>query len=83
MKKLNFEELNERLSMRDGRGALVKYIYDRQGFGLERLDRLAAADELGKSERTIRRYITQLADMKVILLQGDSLKLNQDVLQVN
>lgn len=79
--ELNFEKLNEFLSHRDGRAALVNYIYQKQGFELRRVDFKAAAERLGKSDRTVRRYIAQLADLKIILLQGDSIKLNQDVLK--
>lgn len=79
--ELNFEKLNEFLSHRDGRAALVNYIYQKQGFELCRVDFRAAAVKLGKSDRTVRRYIAQLADLKIILLQGDSIKLNQDILK--
>lgn len=79
--EMNFEALYERLSRQDGRAALVNYILNAQGFELRRLDYKLAASALGKSEKTVGRYVSQLADMKLIILHGDSLKLNQDVLQ--
>lgn len=80
MAQLNYEALNERLSTLDRRTELVNYIFRTQGGELKRLDYNKAAAELGCDWKTVSRYITQLADKKIIVFEADGLKLSPAII---
>lgn len=53
------------------KAALIDYIYRTQGGASCRIDYAEAAKEVGVSERTIGRYIAELADKKLLVLSGE------------
>lgn len=68
------------MCLMDKRAELINFIFKTQGAELKRLNPKDAAAELGCSDRTIRRLITELADRKLIELRGKQLKLNDEIL---
>ena len=78
--ELNLTALGEHMCLMDKRAQLINFIFKTQGAELKRLNPREAAAELGCSERTIRRLITELADQKLIELRGKQLRLNDEIL---
>ena len=83
MEQIDYEALNKRLSELDRRTELVNYIYRVQGSALRRLDYAQAGAALGVDWKTISNYCTQLADKKIIIFEGNGLKLNPAILKVS
>lgn len=70
--ELNYKALSKKLCEVDTSAALIDYIFRTQGGDRRRLNYAAAADSLKVSEKTISRYITELANKKLIVLYGMS-----------
>lgn len=83
--ELDYEALSERLSPKHLQ--LVEYILKCQGADECRLDYSAAAEELGFAGRSgwtaIKRLCDQLADRHIIIFNGNTLRLSDDVLKAS
>ena len=78
--ELNLTALGERMCLMDKRAQLINFIFKTQGAEWQRLNPKDAAAQLGCSDRTVRRLITELADQKLIELRGKQLRLTDEVL---
>lgn len=83
MTTLNFSALAERLLIDNNQLELVKYIFREQGERWQRLDYRKAAKALTIDQHTVSRYVSALANKKIILLKDNELKLNDEILTVS
>lgn len=77
--ELDYKALSRRLCQADTAAALIEYIYNTQGSDRRRVMPADAAKSLGVSESTVKRYLTKLADLKLITLYGSLGKGNGEV----
>lgn len=68
--ELDYKALSIKLCELDTSAALVNYIFQIQGGDRRRLNYVEAAKSLNVSERTISRYVAELADKKLLILYG-------------
>ncbi len=77
--ELDYKALSKRLCQMDTAAALIEYIFKTQGGERRRIIPADAAKSVGVSESTICRYLTKLADEKLIMLYGSAGKGNGEV----
>jgi hypothetical protein len=78
MQQLNLKPIYERLS-KDRLILLLRYIFKVQGLELKRLDYNAAAREFNLTRAQIARDVTTLRKADLIIIEGDKLRLNSDI----
>lgn len=77
--ELDYMALSKRLCQADTTAALIDYIFRTQGAERQRVNLTDAAKSLGVSESTVARYLTKLADLKLVTLFGSAGKGNGEV----
>ncbi len=76
---LSLTKLSQLLLKDDPKFSLVRYINDAQGFSLARLDYEAAAEKIGVSARTVGRIVKRLAEMKILMIENNMLRISEDL----
>lgn len=77
--ELDYKALSKKLCEVDTSAALIDYIFQTQGGERRRLNFAKAAESLKVSEKTISRYVTELANKKLLILYGTAGKGNGEI----
>ncbi len=79
MKILSLTKVAQALLRNNVEYNLTRYIFNVQQFELARLDFELAGDAIGVSDRTVARKVRKLAELGILFIEGDKLRLNEDL----